>query len=609
MSEGKLFPTELYWITREPWLRSRGYKLRPRFTPGWVPSWIQERPTKPKSRHRVVQEDSMIALNSVVGLDAIRIRDEQRVYLKRVVKYSEEHRIIGYLMSPTVSPIARRYTVPFFELIEDIPNDAGYVLAIMPLLQNFRVPRFETIGECVDCVEQLLEAVQFLHQHNIAHRDCQRANIRMQADRMFPHGFHPQANYSNMERTGDAVAYTRTQRPPRYLLIDFGISIRFPASEEEPRAFPCRGGDCTVPEFQDPSALEEPYNPFPTDVYYIGNTIRWAFMKECTMSSVILVTGGTGLVGKAIEHIIASEPEGSRFGKRPGEKWVFASSSEGDLRDPAPTRALYEKYKPTHVIHLAALVGGLFKNMKYKLTFLRDNILINDNVLHASYEHQTQKVISCLSTCVFPDKVEYPLDENKIHTGPPHESNFGYAHAKRMVDVQNHAYKEEFGCNFTSAIPTNVFGPHDNFDLEDSHVIPGLIHKCYLAKQNNTPFIISGTGKPLRQFIFSYDLAKLFIWMLREYDDVEPVILSVGEDEEISIKQVADAIVKAVGFEGEYKFDTSKADGQFRKPASNKKLLSLIGGFQFTPFEQALDLTVKWFLENYNAARTGNVKK
>ncbi|KAF8645660.1 hypothetical protein AX16_007656 [Volvariella volvacea WC 439] len=321
--------------------------------------------------------------------------------------------------------------------------------------------------------------------------------------------------------------------------------------------------------------------------------------------ATILVTGGTGLVGKAIEHVINTEPEGSRYGKRPGETWIFSSSADGDLRDPQQTKALYEKYKPTHVIHLAALVGGLFKNMKYKLTFLRDNMLINENVLDAAHIYNASKVISCLSTCVFPDQVEYPLDETKIHNGPPHASNFGYAHAKRMVDVQNHAYKEEFGHNFTSAIPTNIFGPHDNFDLEDSHVIPGLIHKCYLAKKNNTPFIVSGTGKPLRQFIYSYDLAKLFIWMLREYDDVEPIILSVGEDEEVSIKEVADAIVKAVGFEGQYTFDTSRADGQYRKPASNKKLLSRIGEFQFMPFETALKETVDWFLANYDTARTG----
>jgi GDP-L-fucose synthase len=325
--------------------------------------------------------------------------------------------------------------------------------------------------------------------------------------------------------------------------------------------------------------------------------------------TVILVTGGTGLIGQAIKYVIETEREVSRFGKKPGEKWIFASSSEADLRDQAQTQKLFEKYKPTHVIHLAALVGGLFKNMKYKLTFYRDNTLINDNILHTAHLTQTSKVISCLSTCVFPDKVAYPLDETKIHLGLPHESNFGYAHAKRMVDVANHAYKDQYGSNFTSAIPTNVFGPHDNFDLEDSHVIPALIHKCYLAKKNGTPFVVAGSGKPLRQFIYSRDLAKLFIWQLREYDDVEPVILSVGEDEEVTIKQVADAIVKAMDFKGDYSFDTSKADGQYRKPASNKKLLDLIGGFEFTPFDKALDETVKWFLENYETARTGKNKK
>jgi len=139
-------------------------------------------------------------------------------------------------------------------------------------------------------------------------------------------------------------------------------------------------------------------------------------------------------------------------------------------------------------------------------------------------------------------------------------------------------------------------------------VIPGLIHKFWLAKKNGTDMNVWGTGSPLRQFIYSEDLAKLFIWQLREYDDVEPVILSVGEDEEVSIKDVADAIVKAIGFEGEYTFDTTRADGQFRKPASNKKLLNLIGGFKFTPFEQALKGTVDWFVKNYNNARIGDVR-
>jgi len=269
---------------------------------------------------------------------------------------------------------------------------------------------------------------------------------------------------------------------------------------------------------------------------------------------------------------------------------------------------LFEKHQPTHVIHLAALVGGLFANRERKMTFLRDNMLINDNVLHTSRVKGVQKVISCLSTCVFPDKVEYPLTEEKVHLGPPHDSNFGYAYAKRMVDIQNRAYKEEFGCNFTSAIPTNVFGPHDNFDLKYAHVIPALIHKCYLATESKQPFKVMGDGSPLRQFIYSRDLAKLFIWQLREYDSIEPVIFSVDEKDEISIRQVATAIATALKYPGEVKFDNEPKDnGQDRKPASNAKLMKLIGSdFKFTPFDIALKETVAWFLANHSNARTGS---
>lgn len=324
------------------------------------------------------------------------------------------------------------------------------------------------------------------------------------------------------------------------------------------------------------------------------------------MSAVILVTGGTGLVGKAIQHVIETEPEGSRFGRRQGEQWIFAGSRDADMRDAKQTLDLFEKHKPTHVIHLAALVGGLFANRERKATFLRDNSLINDNVLHTARITKTEKVISCLSTCVFPDKIDYPLTEEKVHLGPPHDSNFGYAYAKRMVDVQNRAYKEEFGCNFTSAIPTNVFGPHDNFDLKHAHVIPALIHKCYLAKKNGTPFKVMGDGSPLRQFIYSRDLARLFIWQLREYDSVEPVILSVDEHDEISIRTVANSITKALGYDAGAQFENEINDnGQDRKPASNAKLMKLIGEFKFTPFEKALDETVAWFLDNYANARTG----
>ena len=130
---------------------------------------------------------------------------------------------------------------------------------------------------------------------------------------------------------------------------------------------------------------------------------------------------------------------------------------------------------------------------------------------------QVKRLVSCLSTCIFPDKTTYPIDETMVHNGPPHSSNEGYAYAKRMIDVMNRCYASEYGCCFTSIIPTNIYGPHDNFSIEDGHVIPGLIHKCYLAKRDGTPFTIWGSGAPLRQFICSSDLAALTVWVLRNY--------------------------------------------------------------------------------------------
>jgi len=309
-----------------------------------------------------------------------------------------------------------------------------------------------------------------------------------------------------------------------------------------------------------------------------------------------MVTGGSGLVGKALQAVVAQE-------QKPNEHWIFLTSKDGDLRDLAQTEALFQLHHPTHVVHLAAFVGGLFKNMKYKVEFWRYNVLMNDNIMHCCHKYNVDKLVSCLSTCIFPDKTTYPIDETMIHSGPPHESNEGYAYAKRMIDVQNRLYNEEYGCKFTSVVPTNIYGPHDNWNLEDSHVIPGLVHKLYLAKQNNTPLSVWGSGKPLRQFIFSHDLARLFLWVLRHYDDPNPIILSVGEEEEVSIRDVVESIVKAMDFKGEVIFDKTKADGQFKKTANNHKLMRLHPDFQFTPFEQGIKETVDWFVANYESAR------
>jgi len=315
---------------------------------------------------------------------------------------------------------------------------------------------------------------------------------------------------------------------------------------------------------------------------------------------VVLVTGGSGLVGSAIREVIEAE-------KPADEEWVFASSKDADLCDPASTAAMFEKYKPTHVIHLAAQVGGLFANMKYKVEFWRNNIAMNDNIFQECHKRGIKKLVSCLSTCIFPDKTTFPIDETMIHNGPPHFSNEGYDYAKRMVDLQNRMYKAQHGCNFTAVIPTNIFGKYDNFHLDDSHVIPGLIHRGYLCKQKGEPFTIWGSGKPLRQFIFSTDLARLMIWTMREYEESDPIILSVGEEDEISIADVAHSVAKALDFQGEVTFDTTKADGQFKKTANNAKLRKYLPDFKFTPFNEAMDTTVKWFMENYD--KPGAVRK
>jgi len=324
---------------------------------------------------------------------------------------------------------------------------------------------------------------------------------------------------------------------------------------------------------------------------------------------VVLVTGGTGLVGAAIEdYIEAEEAEkadhpGGGIGSRV-ERWVFLSSRDGDLRNRQDCRMLFQKYRPTHVVHLAAKVGGLFANMNQKVEFFRENILINDNVFECCRIYGVKKLVSMLSTCIFPDKTSYPITESMLHDGPPHPSNEGYAYAKRLMDTMNRAYAEEYKCNFTSIIPTNIYGPNDNFSVESGHVIPGLINKCYTAKKNGEPFVVWGSGRPLRQFIYSRDLAELTVWVLRHYDDdPTPITLSVDEADEVSIERVARCVARAMKFDGEIVFDSTKADGQFKKTASNAKLRRRRPDYQFTSIEKGIEETVEWFCSNYDMAR------
>jgi len=309
-----------------------------------------------------------------------------------------------------------------------------------------------------------------------------------------------------------------------------------------------------------------------------------------------LVTGGTGLIGKAIEEVVMKE--------RPSnERWVFIGTKDADLTDYNSCKLIFDHYRPTHVIHLASLMGGLYKHMRQNLHMLQTNMKINDNVLATCHELDVQRLVSCLATCAFPDKTTYPIDETMLHNGPPHESSFGFSYAKRMLDVMNHGYAAQYGRKYTSVIPTNAFGPYDNFSLEDGHFLAGLIHKCYLAQKEGKPLTIWGSGKPIRQFVYSKDLADLIIWAARDYQEVEPIILSVGEHDEVSIASAADMVMRAFKYKGEVIYDTTRSDGQYKKTVSNAKLLKYRPEFTFTPLPQAIQETVDWFVSNYKIAR------
>ena len=299
----------------------------------------------------------------------------------------------------------------------------------------------------------------------------------------------------------------------------------------------------------------------------------------------ILVTGGYGLVGSEFKS----------------DNYHRLSSKETDLRIGKDVDLLLSENKFDGLIHCAGKVGGIGANMNFKGEYFYDNVMINTNIIESARRNNIKNLVAFLSTCVFPDQVEYPLTESKIHLGPPHFSNDAYAYAKRMADIQIRAYKEQYGLNYKSVIPCNIYGPNDNYSIKNGHVLPSLIHKCYLARENKTPLTIWGTGNPLREFIFSKDIVKLTEWVLHNYNENEPIILSTSE--EISIKDVVGIIVELMNFKGDIIFDTTKPDGQFRKPSDNSKIKNYLPNFKFTPIYDGLKETIEYFEKNYNVIR------
>jgi len=295
-----------------------------------------------------------------------------------------------------------------------------------------------------------------------------------------------------------------------------------------------------------------------------------------------LVTGGNGLVGSTINS-------------------DFKPTREGlDLMNIDEICEYIIHNDIDSIVHCAAKVGGIKANTEQLGQFYYDNISINTNILEAARKTKVKKVVSFLSTCVFPAEATYPLTSDQMHDGEPHPSNYEYAYAKRMLEVQSRAYRDEYGCNFITVIPCNIYGPNDNYNLDSGHVIPSLIHKCYLAKKNNTDFEIWGTGTPYREFVYSKDVGYLTQWALENYDDSEPLIIS--PDEEISIATLAQDIAWKMKFEGNI-FYNQERDGIYRKPSDNSKLRSLLPKYKFVPIEMGLKESIDWFIQNYEKAR------
>lgn len=305
----------------------------------------------------------------------------------------------------------------------------------------------------------------------------------------------------------------------------------------------------------------------------------------------ILITGGSGLVGSAIKKI----------SKNYKYNFIFLSSKDGDLRNYQQTYNIFEKYNPDYVIHLAANVGGLYKNLKYRVEMLEDNIDINMNVLKCSHKFKVKKCISLLSTCIFPDKVQYPINEDMLHLGEPHNSNYPYAYAKRLLEIQSRVYREQYNNNFICLIPTNIYGPNDNYHLENSHVIPGLIHKCYISKLHNKNFLVRGSGKPLRQFLYSIDLANIIMLVLQSNQNIQTLIVSPRE--ETSIKDISMLIYQNINNKNEIEFDKNSSDGQYKKTVDNTLLRKLFPEFNFTNIKVGIKESVNWFLENYDCIK------
>ena len=305
-------------------------------------------------------------------------------------------------------------------------------------------------------------------------------------------------------------------------------------------------------------------------------------------SDKIFVAGHRGMVGSAIVRRLKVEGFSNLLTR---------DRSELDLADESAVAKFFAEKRPTIVIDAAAKVGGIKANNDFPVEFLLGNLRIQNNVIHSAYESGVRKLLFLGSSCIYPKFAPQPIPETALLSGPLEPTNEAYAIAKIAGVKLCQAFSREYGAKFVSAMPTNVYGPNDNFDLETSHVLAALIRKAHEAKvRKDKKLTVWGTGKPRREFLHVDDLASACLLLLEKYDS--PEIINVGCGEDISIRELSELICNVVGFDGELTWDTSKPDGTPRKLLDVTKLRAL-GWKPAIPLQDGIARTYEWFLANF----------
>mgnify|MGYP004438828921 CR=1 FL=1 len=302
-------------------------------------------------------------------------------------------------------------------------------------------------------------------------------------------------------------------------------------------------------------------------------------------SSKIYVAGHRGLVGSAIVRNLKSNGFNNI---------ITRTHSELDLTNQANVRKFFEEERPEYVFLAAAKVGGIHANNTYPADFTYDNLMNQNNVIKAAHDFKVTKLLFLGSTCIYPKMAPQPIKEEYLLTGALEETNEAYAVAKIAGLEMCKFFKRQYGDNFISCMPTNLYGPNDNFDLKNSHVLPALIKKFHEAKVNGNRVVeIWGTGTPLREFIYVDDMAAACVFLMENYDGEQHI--NIGTGEEVSIRQLAEIVKEVVGFEGELVFNTDMPDGTPRKITTVDKLHEL-GFYHKVTLNDGIRLTYEWFI-------------